>query len=145
MNQMELAWVISLLIVSSLLVSGVVRLPSSVVLLLASPITKLVLVGLVLLAFYKSPLIGIAATVTLAVLLFSRNRVLVSSELPSLDDPAVVPDAYPIEQDRPEESTETRTYTFLPSADTGSDQFARFGPQLDEKQEVLSECGGAPY
>lgn len=142
---MELAWVISLLIVSSLLVSGVVHLPSSAVLLLGSPLTKLVLVGLVLLGFYKSPLIGIAATVTLAVLLFSRNRVLVRSELPSLEEPTVVPDAYPIDQTRPEGSSETRTYTFLPSEDIGSDEFARFGPQLDEKQDVLGDCGGAPY
>jgi len=152
MKQNELAWVLGLLVVSAILISGV-SLPPSLVLLLTSPFTKLILVGLVIYAYLKSPVIGLAATVALAVLLFSRNRVLVSSEGsfltdwmnsymqsdPTKDmlDPAPAPDSYPTDRTRPEGSTEDRSYSYRPSEETGSDEFTRFGPDMDEKVAVL--------
>ena len=153
MKRPELIAIIALLAFSSLLVSGSVPLPPSVVLLLASPITKVILVLLVVYAFTKSPTIGIAGTVALAVLLFSRNKALVSSEGSFLTDamnsmfasntakdmldPPSAPGSYNTQAPRPEGPTEERSYSFRPEADTGSDEFTRFGPQMDEKVEVL--------
>lgn len=131
MKQTELMLVIGLLAMSAALVSGSVQLPSSVVLLLASPIIKLLLVLSVIYAFVKCPTVGIAATVAVAVLLFSRNIALVTSWT------APPPDSYPTDQARPEGIPETRSYSFRPAADTGSDEFTRFGPSMDEKIEVL--------
>jgi hypothetical protein len=153
MKQTELLGVIALLTLSATLVSGSLRLPPSLVLLLSSPITKIILVLGVIYIFTKSPALGIAATVALAVILFSRNIALVSSEGSFLTDlmnsfhttnsakdqldPAPAPDSYPTDRVRPEGTPETRSYSFHPSEDTGSDEFARFGPNLDEKIEVL--------
>ena len=153
MKQSELLGVIALLALSATLVSGSLHLPPSLVLLLSSPITKIVLVLGVVYTFMKSPPMGIAATVALAVLLFSRNLALVSSEGSFLTDwmnsfhrtdsakdqldPAPAPDSYPTDRVRPEGTPETRSYSFRPNEDTGSDEFARFGPDMDEKIEVL--------
>ena len=149
----ELLGVISLLILSAVLVSDAVTLPSSAVLVLTSPITKVILLVLVVVAFMKSPPLGIAATVALAVVLFSRNRQLVSSGgsfytewLQSLfgirsdvqEEPSVpTPDAFPLDEARPEGVPEVRTFSYRPSEDTGSDEFVRMGPQMDEKLDVL--------
>ena len=153
MKQGELLLVIGLLAVSATLVSGSLHLPPSIALLLASPISKLMLVLAVVYAFMKSPSVGIAAAVAVAVLLFSRNITLVSSEgsfltdlmnsfrqsdsTKDMIDPAAAPDSYPTDRARPEGSPETRSYSFRPSDDTGSDEFARFGPNMDEKVDVL--------
>jgi hypothetical protein len=92
-------------------------------------------------------LVGIAATVVVAVLLFSRNVALVDSNwmssyqttgLPKeMIDPSPAPDAYPTDRARPEGTPETRSYSFRPSDDTGSDTFVRMGPDLNEKIDVL--------
>jgi len=153
MKRSELILVIGLLAVSATLVSGSFRLPPSAVLLLASPLTKIILVAAVVYAFVKSPTVGIAAVVTVAVLLFTRNMTLVSSEGsfltdwmnsymqsdPTKDmlDPAPAPDSYPTDRARPEGSTEDRSYSYRPTEDTGSDEFTRFGPEMDEKVAVL--------
>jgi len=153
MKRTELLGVISLLILSAVLVSDAVTLPPSVVLALSSPITKVILVLLVIYAFLQSPPLGIAATVALAVIFFSRNRQLVSSGgsfftewLQSLfgiasdprSEPSVpTPDAFPLDEMRPEGVPEVRTFSYRPSDDTGSDEFVRSGPQMDEKLEVL--------
>jgi len=148
MKQGELVGVIALLAVSATLVSGSLRLPPSLVLLLSSPITKIILVVGVIYTFTKSPALGIAATVAVAVILFSRNMALVSSMdwMNSFHetnlakdqlDPAPAPDSYPTDRARPEGTPETRSYSFRPSEETGSDEFARFGPEMDEKIEVL--------
>jgi len=153
MKQTELVGVIALLAVSATLVSGSLRLPPSLVLLLSSPITKIILVLGVIYTFTKSPALGMAATVAVAVILFSRNMALVSSEGSFLTDwmnsfhrtnsandqldPPAAPDSYPTDRARPEGTPETRSYSFHPSEDTGSDEFARFGPDMDEKIEVL--------
>jgi len=150
----ELLGVISLLILSAVLVSDAVTLPSSAVLVLTSPITKVILLVLVMVAFMKSPPLGIAATVALAVVLFSRNRQLVSSGgslytewLKSLfgirsdarEEPSVpTPDAFPLDEARPKGIPEVRTFSYRPSEDTGSDEFIRSGPQMDEKLAVLA-------
>jgi hypothetical protein len=151
----ELLGVISLLILSAVLVSDAVTLPSSVVLVLTSPITKVILLVLVVVAFMKSPPLGIAATVALAVILFSRNRQLVSSGgslytewLQSLlgirsdaqqEEPSVpTPDAFPLDEARPEGIPEVRTFSYRPMDETGSDEFVRSGPQMDEKLAVLA-------
>lgn len=148
MRQGELVGVIALLAVSATLVSGFLHIPPSLVLLLSSPITKIILVLGVIYTFTKSPALGIAATVAVAVILFSRNMALVSSMdwMNSFHetnlakdqlDPAPAPDSYPTDRARPEGTPETRSYSFHPSEDTGSDEFARFGPEMDEKIEVL--------
>jgi len=148
MRQGELVGVIALLAVSATLVSGSLRLPPSLVLLLSSPITKIILVLGVIYTFTKSPALGIAATVAVAVILFSRNMALVSSmdwmnsfhttnSAKDQLDPPSAPDSYPTDHARPEGTPETRSYSFHPSDDTGSDEFARFGPEMDEKIEVL--------
>lgn len=153
MKQGELVGVIALLALSATLVSGSLPLPPSLVLFLSSPIIKIILVLGVIYTFTKSPSLGIAATVTVAVLLFSRNMALVSSEGSFLTDwmnsyhrtnsakdqldPAPAPDSYPTDHARPEGTPETRSYSFHPSEDTGSDEFARFGPDMDEKIAVL--------
>jgi hypothetical protein len=153
MKRAELILVIGLLAVSATLVSGSLHLPPSAVLLLASPITKVLLVAAVVYAFIKSPTVGIAAIVTVAVLLFTRNITLVSSEGSFLTnwmnsymqsdstkdmlDPAPAPDSYPTDRARPEGSTEDRSYSYRPTENTGSDEFTRFGPEMDEKVAVL--------
>ena len=149
----ELLGVISLLILSAVLVSDAITLPSSAVLVLTSPITKVILILLVVYAFMKSPPLGIAATVALAVILFSRNRQLVSSggsfytewlqsllgvNQDSREEPAVpTPDAFPLDEARPEGVPEVRTFSYRPMDETGSDEFVRSGPQMDEKLAVL--------
>lgn len=153
MKQTELLGVIALLALSATFVSGSLRLPPSLILLLASPLAKIVLVLGVIYTFIKSPALGIAATVAVAVILFSRNISLVSSEGSFLTDwmnsfhttnsakdqldPPAAPDSYPTDHARPEGTPETRSYSFHPSEETGSDEFARFGPDLDEKVAVL--------
>jgi hypothetical protein len=155
MHRSELVGVLGLLGLSALLVSGGVQLPPSAVLLLSSPISKIVLVLLVIGIFCKSPVVGIAATVAVAVLLFSRNVRLVSSEgsfltnwmnsffgagaapAAALEAADPIPDAYPTDHSRPDGPAETRSYAFLPSEDMGSDAFVRSGPQMDEKLAVL--------
>lgn len=42
---------------------------------------------------------------------------------------------YPRDQERASSSGETREYTYRPDQDTGSNEFKRFGPNLDEKTD----------
>jgi len=44
---------------------------------------------------------------------------------------------YPIEEQRVMETTDTRTYTYRPDEDTGSNTFERIGPDLDEKKAAF--------
>jgi hypothetical protein len=51
---------------------------------------------------------------------------------------APVDGQYPKERPRASEMSEERDYTYRPDADTGSNDFQRYGPDLDEKISALS-------
>ena len=47
--------------------------------------------------------------------------------------------SYPSDEARPTHYTSTVEYNYRPQEDSGSDDFNRFGPNIDEKLDVLNE------
>lgn len=45
---------------------------------------------------------------------------------------------YPIEEERPSESSVEEVFTYRPEPETGSNEFVRFGPDIDEKKNALA-------
>jgi hypothetical protein len=51
---------------------------------------------------------------------------------------APVEGSYPIDEDRASSTPEARDYVYRPEPDTGSNEFVRFGPDMDEKKKAFA-------
>ena len=62
-----------------------------------------------------------------------------SAEYAEMIEPHPADGSYPSDESRPTNYESSLEYNYRPQDDTGSDDFTRFGPNIDEKLDVLHE------